>query len=222
MMLKVKSLSKSFGQNEVIKNLNLSVSNNEQVCIFAPSGAGKSTLINIINKLILPDSGQISVTENKATILQNPSLFWYKNVAENIFYPFKLKKLKITEHTKEVYQNWLNITGLKESETLFPHELSGGMKQKVSIIRSFLLNPDLMIMDEPFNSIDINSKNKIIKFIDETYTQMTKLLITHNIDEIPRLTSKMFWFDSTQLSDYQIFNFDDNNFSEIIGKLLFG
>lgn len=202
MMINVCNLIKRVGGRAVIDNLSFSISKGERVSLFAPSGAGKSTLINILSGLDRKFAGSVSVkAEQKVTLFQEPGLLWYKSVQENILYPLKLNRIAVNREILKRYDEWMEITKLKASGSSFPYELSGGMKHKAAIVRAFLLNPDLILMDEPFNSIDMAAKKEIIAYIHATYPDITLLLVTHHPDEIPLLTNRVMLFREQQLSD---------------------
>ncbi|HMA62657.1 MAG TPA: ATP-binding cassette domain-containing protein [bacterium] len=220
-MLKIKNLSKAYGNTTIIQNLNMKIQKGQKVCLFAPSGTGKTTLINIINGLIDSYSGQI-INEAKSisTIFQAPDLFWYKTVRENILFPLKIKDIEFDDELKEYYESWLEITDLKQHENHYPHELSGGMKQKVALARGFIFNPDLVLLDEPFNSIDIRAKDKSIRFILDNYPKSTFLFVTHTIEDIPKIADKIFLFREDMLSGFQEIKFSkEEKLSTIIKKI---
>ncbi|WP_124328748.1 ATP-binding cassette domain-containing protein [Desulfonema ishimotonii] len=201
-MLNVFNLIKTMNGRTVIGNLSFTVRKGERVCLFAPSGAGKSTLIRILSGLDKKFAGRVSVNaERRATVFQEPGLFWYKTVAENIFYPLKLSRIAVDETIRQQYAEWMAVTKLKGFESYYPCEISGGMKQKAAIIRAFLLQPDLILMDEPFKSIDMAAKREIMAHIRSGYPDITLLLVTHHPDEIPLITDKVLLFREPQLSD---------------------
>lgn len=220
-MLKIENLSKTFDNTPIIRNLNMKIQKSQKVCLFSPSGTGKTTLINIINGLVSSYSGQvITRAKNISTIFQAPDLFWYKTVKENILFPLKIKKIDINDSIKEHYKNWLEVTDLKSKEDLYPHELSGGMKQKVALARGFIFDPDLVLLDEPFNSIDIRAKDKIIRFILDNYPKSTFLFVTHTIEDIPKIADKIFLFQKDMLSGFKEIRFSkDEKLSTIIKKI---
>lgn len=249
----IKNLTKKFTSNTIIENFNMNILKHEKITIFAPSGSGKTTLLNLIIGIDKEYEGSIKLyTNNHAVIYQEPLLFPYKTIKENIFYFLKLrkkfninkfKKIEDIINIKEIeihsvfplhiknnqknkhkntklthnyiikcdckkiyydYKNWLAVTGLERYEDYYPYQISGGMKQKVAIIRAFLINPELVLMDEPFKSIDFESKAKIIKFINDYYKDTTILFTTHNIDEIPEITNKVLFFKNKPLKNPQI------------------
>lgn len=220
-IIEIKNLSKNFGQKAIIKDLTLQIKEQQAVCFFAPSGTGKTTLIKMINGLIQDFSGNITVNTNEvSTVFQEPNLFWYKTVRENILFPFKLKERDFKDDIKTIFDKWLKITGLTGNEDYYPAELSGGMQQKVALIRGFLLNPELILLDEPFKSIDIKSKNKIIEFILEHYQDTTILFVTHNIDEVPKLANRVILFKDDMVSEFIEINLSDfENESNVIKNI---
>jgi len=221
-MLKIKNLSKEFERKPVIKNLNMEIKAGENVCLFAPSGTGKTTLIKIINGLIKNYSGSINIkTNNISTVFQSPDLFWYKTVRQNILFPFKIKDLKIGSAEQDRYREWLKKIELTNQEHLYPSELSGGMKQKVALARGFIFNPEFILLDEPFNSIDIRAKDKIINYINSKYNSSTFLFVTHTIEDIPKLAGKIFLFKKNMLSGFKAIEFNKSEAPSTIIKNIF-
>jgi len=199
-LLSVRNLTKRFGTQTVIKDLSFSIPKGDRVTLFAPSGAGKTTLINILTRLDHNYEGEFSIeAKNIVTIFQEPRLFPYMTVEENIYLPMRIRRTMITESVMEKYQRWLRVCDLSACTWHYPYQLSGGMKQKVALIRGFLTEPDFVMMDEPFTSIDPSSKQKIIGHILEAYPQTTILFVTHAVDEISLLTQSMLSFNSNRL-----------------------
>ncbi|MDD2391012.1 MAG: ATP-binding cassette domain-containing protein [Desulfobacterales bacterium] len=208
-MLSVNHLYKNYGNKKVIEDLSFHIGPAEKVCIFAPSGAGKSTLLEILSGLDPDYKGRFEISARPvATVFQNPSLFWYKTVEENIIYPLRITRTRMDTSIRTLYNEWMETAGLKGFETHYPFEISGGMKQKVSLIRGFLLRPQLILMDEPFSSIDMNSKRAIIDFIRNRYPDTAMMLVTHNLDEIPLVSDNILFFNSTPLSGSRVMRFD--------------
>ncbi|MFH2133276.1 MAG: ATP-binding cassette domain-containing protein [bacterium] len=188
-MLTVRHLTKRFGCRLVIDNLSFTLHQGNRITLFAPSGAGKTTLINILNGFDPGFEGFYRLTaRHPATVFQEPRLFSHLTVHENIFLPFQVRRLPITDAVLARYATWLDLCELTERTGHFPFQLSGGLKQKVALIRCFLTEPDFVMLDEPFKSIDMGSKRRIIEHIIQAYPSVTVLLATHNLDEIPLLT----------------------------------
>ena len=200
-MLTLSNLTKIADGRTIIDDLNFNLDSGERVCMSAPTGAGKSTLIRILSGLDPDFSGTVQVTAQiRATVFQEPGLFWYKNVAENIFYPLRINGISLDTAILQQYQQWMDVTGLEPFARFYPHSLSGGMKHKVAIIRAFLTGPDLVLMDEPFKSMDRVSRTKIMDHIRTCYPDITLLLMTHHLNEMPRITRQVIVFKGPQLS----------------------
>lgn len=218
--VEVKSICKSFGKNIVIKNLSFDVKKGDKIAIFAPSGSGKTTLLNILSGIDLNFTGNYNINLPFSVVFQESRLFPYMTVIENILFGCKLKKITITDDIYQKIENWLNITSLKGYEKYYPYELSGGMKAKVSLIRAFIVNPEIILLDEPFKSIDIYSKQRVIEFIRQNYPDITMILVTHNIDELPLIGGKILQFSKSPLENYNEITIQNNmTISEIIEKI---
>jgi ABC-type nitrate/sulfonate/bicarbonate transport system ATPase subunit len=185
-MLQIEELNKAFNGIPVIEKLSLRLMKGERMALFAPSGAGKTTLMRILAGLETADRGSIAMNvKNPAVIFQEPRLFPFLTVEENIFLPFKAMKLERTDAVNERYQRWLEVCELTSCGKVYPYQLSGGMKQKVAIIRAMLPQPEFVLMDEPFQSIGFEAKKEIIDFLLDENPNLTCLFITHLPDEIP-------------------------------------
>ncbi len=209
-ILTINNISKKYNNRSIIENLSFSIKQGEMTTLFARSGAGKSTLIKILAGLDKDFTGDFSFTTTKVSIIfQKLRLFPYKTVKENILYPFKIVDKK---YPKDSYNEWLNIIELEEYEDSYPHELSEGMKAKLSLMRAFLTSPEFIIMDEPFKSIDIKSEKKIIDFFKHKYPNITALVVSHSLDDI-MLFSKLtvLTFKKHNLSEYESFTVDTDS-----------
>jgi|YNPMSStandDraft_1061717.scaffolds.fasta_scaffold00027_16 ABC-type nitrate/sulfonate/bicarbonate transport system ATPase subunit len=224
LLLSIYIKEKKFKDHVVIENISLQIFESDKIAIFAPSGSGKSTLIKIIANIDKNFSGTIEkFYKTSSFLLQEAPLFWYKNIKENIFYPLKfynINKDKL-EKINNDYEEWLKITGLKNFEKHFPYEISGGMKQKVNLIRTFLFEPQIVFLDEPFTFLDIKSKNLIMNFIKEKYKNITIFMVTHNIDELPDFLKKIFLFKDLKLSNYKTIKIEPFYKREDIINLIF-
>lgn len=219
-LIEVFHLFKSYGKNTVIKDLNFKILEGEKIAIFAPSGSGKTTLLNILSSLDKNFKGSFNIKSSFSVVFQEPRLFPYMTIFENILFPLKLQKLKIEDKIIKKVDEWLKITSLKGYEKYYPHEISGGMKAKTALIRAFIIEPKIVLLDEPFKSIDIQSKQVIIDYIKKNYEDLTMLLVTHNIDELPLIGGKIFRFKSTPLEKYdEIIVNDTFSISQIIAKI---
>ncbi|MRS04780.1 ATP-binding cassette domain-containing protein, partial [bacterium] len=200
-------------------NLSFELKPGERIAFFAPSGAGKTTLIRILAGLDSATSGSLQVNDPLPTVLfQEPRLFPYMTVEENIRLPWRINKMRWTVQTQLDYQHWLNVCELNAWKDHYPFQLSGGMRQKAAIIRGLLHDPALALMDEPFQSIGQGAKSSIIDFIKTRYPNMTILMATHSLDEIPLLTDSVYYFASNQLETPS--KLDSFDFQSLFSRLL--
>jgi NitT/TauT family transport system ATP-binding protein len=202
-LLQVEGLTKRYGSQVVIENLSFSVRRGARVTIFAPSSAGKTTLIHILAGLDRDYEGSFALSAARpATIFQEPRLFPYMTVEENIFLSARLRGMPLTQALTAAYRRWLEVCDLSQFAHHYPYQLSGGMKQKVALIRGYLTEPDFVMMDEPFKSIDLQSKQAIIRYILDAYPQVTVLFVTHDIEEVPLLTDSLLLFKTNRLAQH--------------------
>ena len=186
MQIKLVNVNKSFytikESTDVLKNINIEIPKGKIVAIVGPSGCGKSTLLNLISGLITPDTGDVIVNGKIGYMFQKDNLFEWRNIYKNITLGREIKHLKISE---EEIDNTLKKYGLYDFKYLYPKEISGGMKQRVALIRTLILDPDILLLDEPFSSLDYQSKiivqEDIYRIIKES--KKTTILVTHDITE---------------------------------------
>jgi len=199
----VSHLYKRFAEHTVIRNLSFSMEEGQRLAIFAPSGSGKTTLLQILAKLKQPDSGNVCVeTTHPVVIFQEPRLFPHLTVEENIFLPFQVQKKAVDEQTQNEYAAWLEVCELGKFRHHFPHELSGGMKQKVALMRGLLQKPALALLDEPFQSIGQTAKKGIIQHLLVSQPGLSMLLVTHDPEEVRLLAEAVLYFQSNHLGQY--------------------
>ena len=204
-LLHVEGLTKHFGVQPVIEGLSFAMRSGDRVALSAPSGSGKTTLIKILCGLEESDGGRFSLqAENPVTIFQEPRLFPYMTVEENVLLGLKLRRLPRTGRVMERYEAWLDVCELGRHRGRYPHELSGGMKQKVALVRGFVTDPDFVMMDEPFKSIDGAGKGTIIEHILERHAGATMLLVTHDVEEVRLLARSVMAFRGTPLAGHTL------------------
>jgi len=204
-MLEVDGLSKRFGVQTVIDGLSFALPKGDRMAISAPSGSGKTTLIKILSGLEEADGGSFSLeADNPVTVFQEPRLFPYMTVEENALLPLKVGGLPRAGQVMERYEAWLAVCGLAPHRGRYPHELSGGMKQKVALVRGFVTDPDFVMLDEPFKSIDAAGKVAIIEHILERHAGATLLLVTHDAEEARRLARSALVFSSGPLAGHTL------------------
>ncbi|MFA6709520.1 MAG: ABC transporter ATP-binding protein [Fusobacterium sp.] len=186
-MIKIKNISKSFDDLKVINDISFEIEKKEIVCILGPSGCGKSTLLNIIAGLNKEYLGTIENNVGKISyVFQEDRLLEWKTVYENIqFVNRNSEKKDILKLIKEI--------GLEDFENSYPRELSGGMRQRCSIARAFNFKAPLLIMDEPFKSLDYTLSLQMIKKLIKVWQERENsiLMVTHNIDQALLLGNKL-------------------------------
>lgn len=197
--ISIEKLNKYFGDNHVLKDINLKINPGETFSIIGPSGTGKSVLLKLIVKLIVPDSGEIYIDDQPvfgtsrdgvekdyrySMVFQSSALFNSLTVGENVGLWLREKRVCKEPRIREIIREKLSVVGLEGSEELKTSELSGGMKKRVAIARSLAMNPDLILYDEPTAELDpVNSDelaNTILK-VKET-TKNTTVIVTHDLN----------------------------------------
>jgi NitT/TauT family transport system ATP-binding protein len=185
MVLAIKNLYKSYPKIHIFDRLDMDVQENKITCILGPSGIGKTTLLNIICGLTLPDSGDISDFKDKdfSYIFQEPRLLYWKTVYENI--NFVLKETYQGKELKSRVNSYLEIVGLYKYRDSYPNRLSGGMQQRVSIARAFAYPSEILLMDEPFKSLDAKLKKNLLYSFMALWEadKRTVIFVTHDIEE---------------------------------------
>lgn len=196
-ILKITNLTKSYKSqretNTILSGLNLEIEKGEFVCILGPSGCGKSTLIRCIAGFedfdgTISSNGKV-VTKpdtDRVMVFQDfNQLYPWKTVEKNIMYPLKLKGIKDKKVLDEVVKEALRKVDLDGKQKFYPHELSGGMKQRVAIAKTLAMKPDIILMDEPFAALDAMTRNNLQKELLKLYNDenITIIFITHNIQE---------------------------------------
>jgi NitT/TauT family transport system ATP-binding protein len=197
----VERASKTYGAVEVFKDLDLSIRDGETVCILGPSGCGKTTLLRTMHGLIALDGGRILVDgtpvshprRNVAMVFQHFGLMPWKRVTENVAYGVELAGLP-PDQVKERVKSFIAMVGLEGFERHYPYQLSGGMQQRVGLARALALEPDVLLMDEPFGSLDAQTREVLQDELLRIYQRGSSdaagrkappamVFITHSIEE---------------------------------------
>ncbi|MCP4115029.1 MAG: ATP-binding cassette domain-containing protein [Desulfobacteraceae bacterium] len=204
-MLRATGITKKYNRRTIIDNLSFSVEKGETVTLMAPSGSGKTTLFAILAGIDRDFSGTVATrTRNTGVVFQDPGLFWYKTVQENIAYPLGINKIPWCSKTEARYREWMAVTGLAGFEGHYPHEISRGMKQKSAIIRTFLCNPELVFMDEPFSSMDQASARSIVDHIHALHPRTTLVLASHSSSQAAGFSGRVFEVTATPMAGFKI------------------
>ncbi|MEV4760304.1 ABC transporter ATP-binding protein [Micromonospora sp. NPDC049559] len=203
-MIEISGLSRTFGgragQVEALRNIDLTVSDQEFVAIIGRSGCGKSTLLRLVAGLIPPTSGTVSVGGEQvkkprrdiAMMFQRPALLPWRSVLDNVLLPVEIFGWKRAQHRARA-QELLEIVGLTGFEKRLPHELSGGMQQRVSLCRALIQNPKVLLMDEPFSALDALTREELAVELQRIHLQLgtTILFVTHSIQEAVLLADRV-------------------------------
>ncbi len=191
--ISVSHLYKNFSTKEVLKDVSLQVFQGELISILGPSGCGKSTLFNIIAGLISKDHGEVFGNRNLGYMIQKDLLLPWKTIVENVVLPLDLQGLPKKDSQKKAKET-LKIIGLEGYEEKYPHQLSGGMRQRANFLRTLLSSQEGMLLDEPFASLDSITKGMMQKWLlemKETF-RTTIVFITHDIDEAILLSDRIY------------------------------
>ena len=190
------NVSKSFfsdsGQVDVLKDISFSLFENEIIAIIGPSGCGKSTILNLASNLEQPTSGDIKRNSKIGYMFQRDNLFMWRNVLDNITLGLEISKSKTKENLNYVH-DLLSKYGLNDFAYHYPNELSGGMRQRVALIRTLALKPDLLLLDEPFSALDYQTR---LFVLDDVYSiirkeQKSAIIVTHDISEAISVANKV-------------------------------
>lgn len=200
----IANVSKTFSSEEhgsftVFDSIDLSIKNGEFVSLLGPSGCGKSTLMNLIAGLEQVSTGEIMVNNrhvsspgpDRGVVFQEPALMPWQNVLENVM--FALRKKMSKGEARETALKFLKLVHLSKFVEAYPHELSGGMKQRVAIARALAMDPDILLMDEPFGALDEQTRMMLQQEVLDIWqkTQKTIIFVTHNIREAITLSDRI-------------------------------
>ncbi len=214
-MIEIKNIKKSFGKNEVLKNINTEIKKGDKVVIIGPSGSGKSTLLRCMNLLETPTSGSIvfqgtDITDKKSDInkirqrmgmvFQHFNLFPHLTVLENIMLaPVKLN-LQTKEEAEENALRLLERIGLSDKKYEYPAMLSGGQKQRIAIVRSLSMKPEIMLFDEPTSALDPEMIGEVLKLMkDLAEDGMTMVVVTHEMGFAKSVANRILFMDEGKI-----------------------
>lgn len=214
-MIKVENLHKSFGKNEVLKDISTEIKEKEVIAIIGPSGSGKSTFLRCINLLEKPTNGVITigndvvtdkrtnimkVRENVGMVFQHFYLFPHKTVLENLTYaPMKVQGVS-KKQAIEMADELLRKVGLYEKREEYPNRLSGGQKQRVAIARALAMNPSVMLFDEPTSALDPEMVKEVLEVMKSlAESGMTMVIVTHEMNFAREVADRILFLDGGQL-----------------------
>ena len=209
-VLKVEHLKKTFGKNEVLKDINAEVKDGQVICLVGPSGAGKSTFLRCLNLLDQPTAGKVlfedkeltalsekqldTLREKMGMVFQQFNLFPHMNIIENIkLAPMKVKNASDEEATAKAVE-LLKQVGLEEKAMAFPANLSGGQQQRVAIARALAMDPEVMLFDEPTSALDPEMVGEVLKVMQDLAQKgMTMIVVTHEMGFAKNVADEV-WF----------------------------
>lgn len=215
--LVLRNVSKKFNNLLTISNLNFDVSDGEFVCLLGPSGCGKTTILRLSAGLDSPTEGEIFLDDKKINgpnkdcgfVFQEYALFPWRTVKGNIEFGPQVKGIPKEEYER-LSKHYIDLMGLKGFENHYPHELSGGMKQRVGIARAYANNPKLLLMDEPFGALDAQTRNfmqsELLRIWEKEH--ISALFVTHSVDEAVYLSDRVIVLSARPGTVKDIFKVD--------------
>ena len=182
------------GETTALKNVNFEIKPGEFVSIVGPSGCGKTTILSLISGLLKPTEGEVilNTKSNPGYMFQKDQLFEWRTILKNIYLGLEITKTKNPQEVERV-QNLLKKYGLWEFKDKYPRQLSGGMRQRVALIRTLALSPELLLLDEAFSALDFQNRLKVCDDVKKILTEekATAILVTHDINEAISLSDKI-------------------------------
>ncbi len=190
-MLRVRGVSRSFGRVDVLRNMSLNILKGEFVAVVGPSGCGKTTLLNLLSGFDAPSEGKIERLGSVRMIYQKDGLFPWRTVAQNI--DMGLRHVSESTDRDKQRKELISLIGLEGFESHYPHQLSGGMRQRVEMARALAGETDLLLMDEPFSALDyltrLRMRDELARALHER--PRTVVLVTHDIEEAVQLADRV-------------------------------
>ena len=239
LMLEVKNLKKSFGNNVVLKDINFKVNKGDIISIVGPSGSGKSTLLRCINMIEKPSGGNIIfeekslmdkntnlslIREKIGMVFQQFNLFPHLTVLDNItLAPIKLE-LMSEDIAKKKAIELLKTIDLKDKTDEYPNSLSGGQKQRVAIIRTLIMEPDIILFDEPTSALDPEMVGEVLELIKKVAdTGKTMIIVSHEMNFVRKIANRVLFLDEGKITfdgkTKDFFNSDNERIKEFLSKI---
>lgn len=213
MLYEIKNLSKKFNNNYVLKNISLEINKNEKIVLIGPSGSGKSTFLRCLNTLEVPTSGEIyfnnellnskneKMIQGKiGMVFQNFQLFENMTVIENLTLAPILNKLMSKKEAIKQAKSYLRQIHLESKMNSFPKDLSGGQKQRVAIVRTLMMNPEVILFDEPTSALDPEMIGEVLALILEVSKKnITMIVVTHELNFAYDFATRVLFMDKGQI-----------------------
>lgn len=238
-MLEVKKLKKKFGKNVVLKDISFNISKGDIISIVGPSGSGKSTLLRCLNFIEKPNSGNIIfegislmdrktdlslVRQKMGMVFQQFNLFPHLTVIENIILaPVKLKLMDEVTARKKALE-LLNTINLKDKAEHYPNELSGGQKQRVAIIRTLIMEPDIILFDEPTSALDPEMVGEVLELIKKVAdTGKTMIIVSHEMNFVENVANRVLFLEDGKImfdgKTNEFFSSKNDRIKEFLAKI---
>ena len=205
-LLETREISKSFDSREVIRDISVRLAEGEIVSLLGLSGSGKSTLLNIISGLVRPDAGNVYLAGEDITgrpgrvsyMLQKDLLLEHKRVVDNVTLPLVIRGIK-KDKAAEQAAPYFEQFGLSGTEKMYPAQLSGGMRQRAALLRTYLASSGVVLLDEPFSALDMITKGQMHQWYLDVAKKigLSTLLITHDVDEAIMLSDRIYLLTGT-------------------------
>lgn len=201
-LLSAKNIKKSFGQNQVLKGVDIEVEKGKVLSVIGPSGSGKSTLLRILTGLEREDSGDIKINGSTGLVFQQFNLFPHWSVLRNLCDP-QISVLKLdSKKAEEKAMALLSKMELSDKAQAYPCELSGGQQQRVSIVRALLMDPDILFFDEPTSALDPELTAEVLKVIKQLAEEKTTMVIvTHEMAFAKAVSDHIVFMDGGRIAD---------------------
>lgn len=206
-----KSYFNEISETKVLDDISFQINNNEIVALLGPSGCGKSTILNLINNLIEPTKGEIIRNAKLGYMFQKDCLMPWRNIYKNVTIGLEISKDKSLEsvnYARELMKKYQ----IQEFSSFYPNELSGGLRQRVSLIRTLVLKPDLLLLDEPFSKLDFQTRLMVQDDVFSIINQekISALMVTHDIEEAIALSNRIIILSNrpTHIKKEIILDFD--------------
>lgn len=192
-VIEVDKVSKSFGDHKILDRISMNVKHHEIVSVLGISGSGKTTLFHLISGMLSPEEGLIETDSKIGYMMQKDLLMPWKTVIDNIALPLLLKGVNKREAYKKV-SGYFGQFGLTGTSGFYPNMLSGGMRQRAALLRTYLQSGEVLLLDEPFSSVDAITRHQLHRWLLEIFNKLSLsiLLITHDIEEALLLSDRIY------------------------------
>jgi len=213
-LIKVEGVSKAYikyGTNQehvVLRDINLEVADGEFVCLLGPSGCGKTTLLKVMDGMIAPDRGRVILAGKPISealgevgfVFQDVGLLSWRNVLQNVWLGLEARGVPKAERTRLAMES-IKLVGLEQFSNYFPYQLSGGMQQRVGLARALSITPKVLLMDEPFGSVDAMTRGTLQKELSRIWegNRVTVVFVTHDVNEAMFLADRIIVMGQAQI-----------------------